>query len=279
VTGNQGVSLSDSIGNETGGTGLDGHLAGRGAPSGVSQVTSGNSGGGNAGARGAANTGGGVDSEAAVDEFAALTGGRADTGKDIGKVVDQAMSDARSSYQIGYIPGPENWDDKLHKLHVTSSRKGVNIQAKTEYFAWRFQPGTQAEWAITSAATSLYDSTGIGLRAHVTLDTPNTGVAHVEAHIDGGDIAFLKDAASYSAELRIAVALYAADGHIEKTATVPLNLHLSLDEREKAVKEGVIGTRDLKMQANAKKLRFIVFDEASSAVGSVTIPMAASGQP
>jgi len=268
-------AMDSSAGEEPGG--LTGPGASRNPPGG------GGSGGGSGkgGSRSASNNNNdsGLGDIQTVDEFAGLTGGRADAGKDIGKAIDQAMNDARTSYQIGYIPGPENWDDKLHKLHVTSSRKGVHLQAKTSYYAWRLQPGPRTDWAITSAATSLYDSAEIGVRAGVMQNPANVDVAHVEAHIDGGDIAFLKDGASYSAHLRVAIAAYTTDGQTEKSATVPINLHFSLEERDKALKEGVITSQDVQMQANTRKLRFIVFDEASNAVGAVTIPVVASSKP
>ena len=84
-----------------------------------------------------------------LDQFAEMTGGRPDDGKDIGAAVRQAINDARTSYQIGYYPPEKNWDDKYHKLRVTCTRKGVRIQAKTGYYAWREGPGARAEEAIT----------------------------------------------------------------------------------------------------------------------------------
>jgi VWFA-related protein len=93
----------------------------------------------------------GTQSLATLDTFANLTGGRPDAGKDIGAAVRQAVSDVRTSYQIGYYPPAANWDDKFHKLRITCTRKGVRIQAKTGYYAWREQPGAQSTQAVRSA--------------------------------------------------------------------------------------------------------------------------------
>jgi VWFA-related protein len=57
-----------------------------------------------------------IGNTATLDDFARLTGGRPDDGKDIGAAITQAMSDLRSSYEIGYYPAPPNWDGKFHKL-------------------------------------------------------------------------------------------------------------------------------------------------------------------
>ena len=45
------------------------------------------------------------------------------------------MNDLHFFYQIGYNVPPDNWNDKFHKLRVTTTRKGVRIQAKTGYCA------------------------------------------------------------------------------------------------------------------------------------------------
>ena len=102
--------------------------------------------------------------------FAEMTGGRPDAGKDVGGAVRQAITDMRTSYQIGYYPPAQNWDNKLHKLRVTCTRKGVRIQAKTSYYAWEDAPGARSEQAIDSAIPTTFDAAEIGLRASLSRD-------------------------------------------------------------------------------------------------------------
>jgi VWFA-related protein len=45
-----------------------------------------------------------IGSMATLDEFAGMTGGRPNSGKDIAGAVKQAMADVRTSYQIAYYP-------------------------------------------------------------------------------------------------------------------------------------------------------------------------------
>src|SRR5208283_494884 len=99
-----------------------------------------------------------------------MTGGRPDAGKDIGAAVRQAINDTRTSYQIGYYPPARNWNDGFHKLRVTCTRKGVRIQAKTGYYAWRDSPGTKSEQAIVSAVSTTFDAAEIGLRSALSPD-------------------------------------------------------------------------------------------------------------
>ena len=77
----------------------------------------------------------GMGSIDTLTQFAELTGGRPDGGKDIGSAVRSSHDRlTRTSYQVGYYPAASNWDDKFHKLHITCTRKGVRIQAKTAYY-------------------------------------------------------------------------------------------------------------------------------------------------
>ena len=110
-----------------------------------------------------ANGAAGLGSLDTLEQFAEMTGGRPDAGKDIGAAVRQAIADARTSYQVGYYPPEKNWDDKYHKLRVTCTRKGVRIQAKTGYYAWREGPGAKADEAIESTVPTTFDAAEIGL--------------------------------------------------------------------------------------------------------------------
>src|SRR5208337_5533946 len=95
--------------------------------------------------------GGDVSSEETLDDFAGLTGGRPDMGKDIGAALRQAMDDLRVSYQIGYYVPWQSRNGKFHKLRIVCKRKGVRIQAKTGYYAWADPPGAKAKQAIDAA--------------------------------------------------------------------------------------------------------------------------------
>lgn len=99
---------------------------------------------GGAGATGGVGTG--LQSIATLNLFADLTGGRRGTSKDIGTAVQQAMNDLKFYYHVGYEVPSSNWDDKFHKLRVTSKRKGLRIQAKTGYYAWKAAAGSHTQW-------------------------------------------------------------------------------------------------------------------------------------
>src|SRR5579871_465478 len=109
----------------------------------------------------------GVSSIATLNDYAGMTGGRTDGGKDIGAAVQQAINDVRTNYQLGYFPSGKNWDGKFHKLRVIAKRKGVHIQTRTGYYAWQEPPGRRAQVAIDSVLASPFDAGEIGLKAMI----------------------------------------------------------------------------------------------------------------
>ena len=231
-----------------------------------------------AGAGAGAVVGSGAGSEATLDELAGLTGGRPTGSKDIGPAVRQAMSDLRTSYQIGYYTPDESWDGKFHKLRVVCKRKGVRVQAKTGYYAWAEPPGAKAQRAIAAAVSGNDDAAEIGLRAVLSRDAGNPTQARIAVRIDAGDIALAHTADRYSGQLRLALAGYRKDGSVATSGIAPLDLDYSAADRDKALREGTAFNQDVALDDTLSKIRVVVFDRGSNAVGSVSIPVDGAGK-
>ena len=220
----------------------------------------------------------GVNSLDTLDEFAELTGGRPDSGKDIGMALRQAMNDARTSYQIGYYPPVKNWDDKYHKLRVACTRKGVHIQAKTGYYAWHDAPGAESEQALNSAVGTTFDAAEIGIRATLSPDPKDARTLRLDAHIDARDVVLVHAGDWYNGELRAAVVGYGPGEKPRPGPMIPIQLHYSAQERDKAMREGISFDWNLPPASDLSLIRLIVFDHGSHAIGSLTlrVPIASS---
>lgn len=225
---------------------------------------------GGAGATGGAGTE--VQSFATLNLFADLTGGRRSTAKDIGAAVQEARNDLRFYYQIGYEVPPGNWDEKFHKLRVTSKRKGLHIQAKTGYYAWKGAAGTRTQSAFAATAAAPFDAEEIGLRATVSPDPQNNDAALVHLRVDARDIAFAQDGDRYTGQLRIMSIGYLPTGLIVTGPVIPLDLDYSAAERDQALRDGIDASATLAARQGEIRFRVIVFDRGSNAVGSITIP-------
>jgi VWFA-related protein len=217
----------------------------------------------------------GLGSIDTLAQFAELTGGRPDAGKDIGAAVRQAITDARTSYQIGYFPPESNWDDKFHKLRITCTRKGVKIQAKTGYYAWHEPAGARSQQAIASVIATTFDAAEIGLRASLSRNEKDPRRVRLDAHVDVHDVAFVHEGDSDRAELRYSVMGFAPGSQPLVGPVTPLDLRLSRQDLDKASQEGIAIQQDLSLGAEITRVRLAVFDRGSNAIGSVTIAIPA----
>jgi hypothetical protein len=208
-----------------------------------------------------------------LDELAGLTAGRLNQDKDVGAAVRQARNDLRTSYQIGYFPPPQNWDGKFHKLRITCKRKGVRIQARSGYTALEADAETLTRQALDAATSADSDAAEIGLSVTVAPDPADPRTEHFSLHIDANDIAIARQAGQYTAQLRLAAIAYLADGRNQDSRIIGFNPRYSAAERDRALTDGIDFNQDMKVEANVKQIRFILFDRGSGAIGSITIPV------
>ena len=221
----------------------------------------------------------GMSSIATLELFAGMTGGRPDAGKDIGAAVRQALTDMRTSYQIGYYPASKNWDDRFHKLRITCTRKGVRIQTKTGYYAWQEPPGVKSQQAIDAAASTGFDAAEIGLRATLSRGPNGGSPMRIGAQIDAHDVVLVHDQNGYNGQLRLSIVGYTQAGPVQRGSLIPLDLHLDAQTRDRALQQGIHFVQDVKFGDDVKALRLIVFDKESDAIGSVTMPVPEAGKP
>ncbi len=212
-----------------------------------------------------------------LDEFAGLTGGRPNQGKEIGAAIKEARNDLRVSYQIGYFPPTPDRTGEFHKLRITCKRKGVRIQARTGYYPGMDSTQADSRQAIDSAISMPFDAAEIGLRATVSPDPEDPQREHFSLHIDANDLALPRQGSEYTAQLQIATIWYSANGeHESKIRRV--NPHYTTAERDQTLKDGIEFNQDMKVETELREIRFIVLDRGSKALGSITVP-AAWGHP
>ena len=211
-----------------------------------------------------------------LNEFADMTGGRPNNGKDIGAAITQAMNDARTSYQPGYYSPFEAGDGKFHKLRVTCTRKGVRIQAKTGYYAWPQDSEAEAMQSIRLAVSQPGDAAEIGIRAAIGPAPDGNEPRRLKVSIDARDLAFLNDSDGFTGHLSVAIAGYAADG-ARLSAVQPMDLNYTAQDREKVLDQGIDYWLDLPAGNDISGVRFIVYDRISRSIGAVTVPLKTPG--
>jgi len=217
----------------------------------------------------------GMGSEQTLDDFARLTGGRAYQNNDIVGAIKQAIHDVKQSYLVTYAPSWENWDGKYHKIRITCTRKGVRLQARQGYSAYADQASSakEAHEAIDAAIQSPLDAAEIGLRATATPLAGDPPVLRLAVRIDLADVQLTQTGDVYTGQLAARFIEYLDDGTMRQSKPGSLDLRLTQEERGAAMKEGYAVAEDLAVSSHVEKIRVIVFDGGSTAIGSLSVPV------
>jgi hypothetical protein len=217
----------------------------------------------------------GMASTETLEQFAGLTGGRAYGTVDIEGAISQAAGDARMSYLLAFAPQLDKWDGKYHKLRVACSRNGVRLQTKQGYYAFASDAheGDQEKSAIETAIASPFDSPEIGLYAGLVPSANPSGAMVLKVRIDAADILLPRAGEVFTGQLAVGFAGYMADGSTEASATGTYAPRLSPAQREQAMQQGLPLTSTVTKAPGIRKIRVVVYDRATGAIGSLTIPV------
>ncbi len=207
-----------------------------------------------------------------LGEIAAMTGGRVYLDTEIAKAVTQAMADTASSYVVGYVPPPENWNGKLHKIRLKCSLKGVKLLAKSEYIA---EPaatggGAQQQAALRAATLSPFDASEIGLIASMKPVAGAPGTVEVTLRVRAQDVKLVPVGDQWAGSLVVIYAVLEEGAEPRATDPQPMDLHLSAAERNQAMQNGFVVKRGMEFGGTGR-IRVIVYDNYSNQVGSVTL--------
>jgi VWFA-related protein len=212
----------------------------------------------------------GLGSQETLQQIADLTGGPTRSANSIGEVVRHAMNDVRTSYQVGYYPPAENWDGKFHKLRITCRRKGVRIQAKTGYYAWLDQANDEQD-ALDAAVPPAFDASEIGLCGAISPGP--AGAVRLSLRIDPADLRIVQQGDRYAGHVDVQVVGYSGNEASQRSPLAALDLTWSADELAAARKDGIRWNRDIQLLDSVNKVRLLVFDRESHAIGTLTMPV------
>ncbi len=206
-----------------------------------------------------------------IDAFAGITGGRAYTHGEIEQVVTQAASDRQSDYWVAYLPPAENWDGKPHRLRVVSTRNGVRLLAPAWYVADPLEDVVR-EWKPSipdSVITSPFDRSDIDVSVSAPERVANT--VRIQIRVSAADLLLFPRNGRYTGNLALQALCYTPDGRrLACTEPLLVNLDLSGQQRETAMRGGLRFPLSLPSGEVSSKIRVVAYDANSGASGSST---------
>lgn len=212
-----------------------------------------------------------------MQELAEQTGGRAsyDT-NDVRGAVRRALDDSRASYTIGYYPSDANFDGKFRPIKVSVKRPGVELKYRRGYYAFPDDPLDDAhrQKALDAAMTGSLDATAVGFSVEANNPAPGSSTWQLVIEVDAGSIKLEPVQDNWAGGLDAMFAQFDAKGNLLKNNSRRIPLTLTAADREQLLQYGFVLNAPIQLKENWDRLRIVLRDMKSGAVGSVTVPRA-----
>jgi len=210
-----------------------------------------------------------------LEQMARFTGGHAYFNGDVRAALKQVARDAVNTYSIAYDPSAENWDNKFHKIQVTCERKGVRLQVRERYYALPdSRPAADRQKAVLVAAfQSRSDASEIGLRTKIAPAEGDKKGVHLEIRINPSDILLREQGGKFGGAIYFLVSDMGASGPLGEPSVSSFDLDLTSAQHDTVMKDGIPISQDHATGDAVERVRLIVLDQNTNAVGSLTFPV------
>jgi VWFA-related protein len=210
-------------------------------------------------------------------DIADRTGGKPYFGRnDIAEALRNASDDARFVYTLGYYPDHGKWDGRFRKIKVHVDLPGAQIRSRMGYFAVADAPDDddRTDYLVEQAAMSPLEATSVGL---VVTGKPQTIGSErkllVQVSLDPKQLLLQQDGDRRQGALDLFFLQTDLGGRSIAAERQRIGLNFTDNEYERFSKTGIILQRALPLKLDCQKIRVVVRDASSSALGSVTIPV------
>lgn len=210
----------------------------------------------------------------AMDLIASETGGRAFyDANGLDKQLREIIDEGRVSYLLGYYPGDGAWDGKYHHVEVKLKRSGLSVLCRKGYFATDAPLPKDSNTALRDVAKGMLEWSGIGVTLNVSSNPLDWFDQEMVVKLDTQEIHFENKDGRWRAQLDVVFAQVSKDGRVIESVKDHLDLALLPQTYSDAATQGWFYPRTVDVNPKAEKLRVVVRDLATGAIGSVSVPI------
>jgi VWFA-related protein len=211
-------------------------------------------------------------------DLANRTGGRVivET-NDIAGAMRRVMDDYSATYLLSYYPDHNKWNGEFREITVKVDRHDVDVHARNGYFAIA-DTASAAQLAaqrLADAVSSPLDATDISFE--VQADAIETsGARHLKLKIsfDPNQFHFQEQADRWIDNIAEICAEFDDEGKKIDTHSQTLNLKPGSADYQQFLQRPFSYSETVTIAKGAERIRLVLRDENSGAIGSVTIPLA-----
>jgi len=208
--------------------------------------------------------------------LAERTGGRAFYNtNDIQGSIRHAVADSEVTYELGFYPTHGKWDSRFHEIKVRVNRPGLEVRHRKGYLALpeaAFDERQQLA-LLRQAMTSPLNATALGLTVGIARPSGDPPALRLGIHVAPRGVTLAQEGERWVGALNFF--FVQQDLQAQKLASEgqTLTMRLTEERRRQFTQDGLVLERKIPLAAGASRLRVIVRDAGSGAIGSVTIPL------
>ncbi len=186
--------------------------------------------------------------------------------------LDKILARSNGYYTLAYSPS-EKFDRKFHKIEIKLKRNGLRVYSHAGYVAKEetasTAPRTKAE-TVAAAARSPLAKNDIDVTPNITVKLQPGKNAGVDIHmlIDARKLHFNEAGDRYQDSLDVVGFVFDQMGRNRGGFSETINLNLTRDEYQKALKEGLTYSAGTEVPPDYYQVRVVVREEVSGDVGS-----------
>jgi VWFA-related protein len=187
--------------------------------------------------------------------------------------IHRAIDDAGVSYLLGFYPPESAWDGKYHEIGIKVNRSGVQVRGRKGYFAGvpKADSTDERAEALRVAAASPLDGAAIGIKVNVESNPLAWYGQDIVLAIDPHDVRFEQVNDRMRAVIDVELVQQAGNGRTLGGVKDTLLYALVPDSYERALSDGLFFDEKLTVLPGASRVRVLVRDVFTGAVGSVSI--------
>jgi hypothetical protein len=220
-----------------------------------------------------------------LQQLADQTGGTFAFHNDTAGAVREAVNDSSNYYLLGYRPpastfqGKDAWQ-RFHRVTVKVKHPGLTVRSRSGFYGVpgngteQDQPTRQNSDAILRvAARSAVENIGIGLSLNVSSTPLEWGPEDVVLKIDVRDVQFAQIDGRWRGNLDVLFAELGKDSRVLGGIRDHVELAFYPDNYAEVASEGWFYPKHVFVSPKAEKLRVVVRDLATGAIGSASVPI------